>query len=92
MQRALTRGAKLAAGFRAQCQASTPVAFARLFASDADLKKTPLYDFHVENGGTQDIVEAMGRVHQAGLHGFWQQPKVFCLSGRRRWRLWGKAD
>ncbi|KAK2080571.1 hypothetical protein QBZ16_000425 [Prototheca wickerhamii] len=51
MQRALTRGAKLAAGFRAQCQASTPVAFARLFASDADLKKTPLYDFHVENGG-----------------------------------------
>ena len=65
MQRALTRGAKLAAGFRGQCQASTPVAFARLFASDADLKKTPLYDFHVENGGTQDVVEAMGRVHQA---------------------------
>jgi hypothetical protein len=24
----------------------------RMFASDADLLKTPLYDFHVENGGT----------------------------------------
>lgn len=24
---------------------------ARTFASDADLLKTPLYDFHVENGG-----------------------------------------
>ena len=24
----------------------------RCFASDADLKKTPLYDFHVEHGGT----------------------------------------
>ena len=23
----------------------------RSFAADADLKKTPLYDFHVENGG-----------------------------------------
>lgn len=23
----------------------------RRFASDADLKKTPLYDFHVEHGG-----------------------------------------
>jgi len=23
----------------------------RAFASDADLKKTPLYDFHVEHGG-----------------------------------------
>ena len=75
MQRALTRGAKLAAGFRGQCQASTPVAFARLFASDADLKKTPLYDFHVENGGTQIFVEAMGRAPQAGHHGFGNTPR-----------------
>lgn len=30
---------------------------ARTFAHDADLLKTPLYDFHVENGGT-----SMGRM------------------------------
>ncbi len=24
----------------------------RCFASDADLKKTPLYEFHIEHGGT----------------------------------------
>ena len=28
----------------------------RAFASDADLKKTPLYDFHVEHGGNNDSV------------------------------------
>jgi hypothetical protein len=28
----------------------------RKFASDADLLKTPLYDFHVENGGAWLLV------------------------------------
>lgn len=33
-------------------QAAAPFAIsARSFANDADLLKTPLYDFHVENGG-----------------------------------------
>ena len=38
-------------------QVAAPFAIsARSFANDADLLKTPLYDFHVENGGGFSIV------------------------------------
>ena len=48
--------APLRAGLRSSRVAGHPAApwcawSSRGFASDADLKKTPLYDFHVEHGG-----------------------------------------
>ncbi|CAL5224777.1 g7519 [Coccomyxa viridis] len=47
--------APVRAGLRSRKVAGQPAAWcaptSRGFASDADLKKTPLYDFHVEHGG-----------------------------------------
>lgn len=38
-------------------QVAAPFAIsARSFANDADLLKTPLYDFHVENGGGFGVI------------------------------------
>ena len=57
-RQALRLLAPLRAGLRSTGCAGHPAApwcalSSRGFASDADLKKTPLYDFHVEHGGNK---------------------------------------